>query len=53
MFPDFKLEYNLESGMKELFEKYAEHKFTQDDFEGEQFVRLKTLRKRLNLIKAN
>jgi len=52
MFPDFKLEYNLESGMKELFEKYNEHNFTQDDFEGEQFVRLKTLRKRLGLIKA-
>lgn len=52
LFPDFKLEYNLASGMQELFEKYREHQFSQDDFEGEQFVRLKTLRKKLDLIKT-
>jgi len=48
--PDFKLEYTLEKGMIELFEKYKEHNFTQEDFEGEQFVRLRTLKKRLSLL---
>ena len=48
--PDFKLEYTLEKGMIELFEKYKEHHFTQEDFEGEQFVRLRTLKKRLSLL---
>jgi nucleoside-diphosphate-sugar epimerase len=48
--PDFKLEYTLEKGMAELFEKYKEHHFTQEDFEGEQFVRLRTLKKRLSLL---
>ena len=48
--PDFKLEYTLEKGMIELFEKYKVHHFTQEDFEGEQFVRLRTLKKRLSLL---
>jgi nucleoside-diphosphate-sugar epimerase len=48
--PDFKLEYNLYSGMEELFKKYKEHKFSLQDFEGDQFVRLRTLKNRLNLI---
>jgi nucleoside-diphosphate-sugar epimerase len=48
--PDFKLEFTLEKGMIELFEKYKEHNFTQEDFEGEQFVRLRTLKKRLSLL---
>ncbi len=51
LLPDFKLEYTLESGMQELHKKYLEHKFTEADFNGEQFVRLRTLKNRLNLIK--
>ena len=46
--PDFKLEYTLEKGMQELFDKYVEHNFSIEDFEGEQFIRLKTLRHRLD-----
>ena len=49
--PDFKLEYTLESGMEELHKKYIEHKFSVDDFTGDQFVRLRTLKKRMSLIK--
>lgn len=47
--PDFKLEYTLEKGMKELYDKYIEHKFCKDDFDGDQFIRLKTLKNKLHL----
>jgi nucleoside-diphosphate-sugar epimerase len=50
LLPDFKLAYNLQSGMEELFEKYKKHHFSATDFESEQFVRLRTLKKRLHLI---
>ena len=46
--PDFKLEYNLESGMRELHDKFRQHDFSKADFNGDQFVRLRTLKKRLN-----
>lgn len=46
--PNFELEYTLEKGMKELFDKYIEHNFSKKDFDGEQFVRLRTLRHRLD-----
>lgn len=52
LLPDFKLEYTLEKGMEELYAKYKEHNFSLADFEGEQFVRLRTLKKRLSLIEA-
>ena len=45
--PDFHLEYDLVRGMEELHAKYVEHGFDSDDFEGEQFVRLRTLSKRI------
>lgn len=46
--PDFKLEYTLESGMQELFDKYKEHNFSKKDFDGDQFVRIRTLKHRLD-----
>lgn len=45
--PDFKLEYNLESGMKELYEKFEKMHFNVSDFEGDRFTRLKLLKKYL------
>lgn len=48
LLPDFKLEYNLKSGMAELFDKYTEHQFSESDFDGDQFVRLRTLKHRLD-----
>ena len=48
--PDFELEYTLRSGTEELFEKYREHDFSAADFEGDQFVRLRTLAKRMDLL---
>lgn len=50
LLPDFKLEYTLAEGMQELFDKYKEHNFGKSDFEGDQFVRLRALRKKIELI---
>lgn len=51
LLPDFKLEYNLKSGMEELYKKYLEHKFSLKDFEGERFVRLRTLKNKIEKLK--
>lgn len=48
LLPDFKLQYNLASGMEELHRKMVEHSFGKSDFEGEQFVRLRTLKHRFD-----
>lgn len=50
LIPSFKLEYTLEKGMEELFAKYQEHNFSKEDFDGDQFVRLRVLKNRLDLI---
>ncbi|HEV8293639.1 MAG TPA: SDR family oxidoreductase [Tepidisphaeraceae bacterium] len=48
LLPDFKLQYNLISGMEELHRKMVEHGFTRKDFEGDQFVRLRSIKKTLH-----
>ncbi|HVH75220.1 MAG TPA: SDR family oxidoreductase [Stellaceae bacterium] len=48
LLPDFELEYDLRSGMEELYRSYRDHGFNARDFDGEQFVRLRTLRHRLD-----
>ena len=48
--PDFKLIYNLSSGMEELLRKMVEHGFGKEQFESDQFVRLKTLRHQMDLL---
>ena len=48
LLPDFKLAYTLESGMEELHKAMVDHGFSKDDFEGKQFVRLRTLEDRLD-----
>lgn len=50
LLPDFRLEYNLERGMEELHRKMVEHGFSKTDFEGDRFVRLRTLKKRFDLL---
>lgn len=52
MLPDFRLEYTLERGMEELHAKLVEHGFDAADFESDQFVRFRTLQKRLDRIGA-
>ena len=46
--PDFKLSYSLESGMVELHKKMVDHKFSLDDFTGDRYVRLRTLKDRMD-----
>jgi nucleoside-diphosphate-sugar epimerase len=50
LLPDFKLQDNLVTGMGELHRKMVEHGFGKKDFEGDQFVRLRTLKNRFNLL---
>jgi nucleoside-diphosphate-sugar epimerase len=52
LLPEFKLEYTLSSGMEELYKKFRQHSFNQADFDGDQFVRLRTLKKRLSLVQT-
>ncbi|MBD3637575.1 MAG: SDR family oxidoreductase [Crocinitomicaceae bacterium] len=50
--PGFKLEYSVESGMVELFDKFKEHNFSKEDFDGDQFVRIRTLKHKLNKLEV-
>ncbi len=50
LLPDFKLQYRLESGMEELYRKMVEHRFGKVDFEGDRFVRMRTLKGRFHLL---
>jgi nucleoside-diphosphate-sugar epimerase len=50
LIPDFRLQYDLAAGMAELYRKMVEHRFGKPDFEGERFVRLRTLRQRFHLL---
>lgn len=49
--PGFKLDYTLASGMEELNQKYITKGFSQEDFDGDRYVRLRTLKHTLNKIK--
>ena len=48
LLPDFRIEYPLERGTDELHQKMQEHGFGAADFEGDRFVRLRMLRKRMD-----
>lgn len=45
--PDFRLSYNLRTGLEELHTRMVKYGFDQDDLEGDRFVRLRTLGQRL------
>ncbi len=47
LLPNFKLSYNLDSGMEELHKKFIKNKFSLADFEGSKYIRLKALKERL------
>ncbi|MCK6549013.1 SDR family oxidoreductase [Myxococcota bacterium] len=51
LIPDYKLSYNVASGMEELYKKYVDHGFSKKDWDGPQFVRLRTLKGRLDMLK--
>lgn len=46
--PDFRLEYTLASGMEELVAQFYDHRFSAADFDGDRYVRLRTLQHRLD-----
>lgn len=46
--PDFRLQYTLESGMDELHRQLVDRGFNAADFRGDRFVRLRTLKHRLD-----
>jgi nucleoside-diphosphate-sugar epimerase len=48
LLPDFKLQYSLRSGMEELHGRMVEHGFCKQDFEGDQFVRLRAIKKQFH-----
>jgi nucleoside-diphosphate-sugar epimerase len=50
LLPEFRLEYTLAAGMEELLLRYRAHGFSVRDFDGDQFVRLRTLRHRLDRV---
>jgi len=50
LLPDFTLQYDLAAGMEVLHCKMLEHGFGKEDFEGDRFVRLRTLKDRFHLL---
>ncbi|TWT97604.1 UDP-glucose 4-epimerase [Botrimarina colliarenosi] len=52
LLPDFQLEYNLERGMEELHRQMVDKGFNRADFEGDRYVRLRTLSGRLQKLAA-
>jgi nucleoside-diphosphate-sugar epimerase len=53
LLPHFKLQYDLSSGMGELYRKLIDHGFRERDWLGDQFVRLRTLKARLHKLRAS
>lgn len=50
LLPNFRLEYTLAAGMEQLLAEFRDHGFSAADFDGEKFVRLRTLRHRLDRV---
>jgi nucleoside-diphosphate-sugar epimerase len=48
LLPEFRLEYTLAAGMEGLLAQFYDHRFSAADFDGDRFVRLRTLRHRLD-----
>lgn len=46
--PNFKLQYDLSTGMDELYRRLIDHDFNKEDWNGDQFIRLRTLKRRMN-----
>lgn len=53
LFPDFRLAYDLDRGLEELLGAFRRTGFTQADFDGPRFVRLRTLKARLTPASAS
>jgi nucleoside-diphosphate-sugar epimerase len=53
LLPDFNLQYNLATGMEELHRKLVDHGFGKTDWLGDQFVRLRTLKGRMDRLRTS
>lgn len=51
--PGFQLGYTLASGMEELHREMVDRGFSAADFEGDRFVRMRRLAKRMELLQAS
>ena len=51
LLPDFRLEFDLTRGMRQLHERLVRTGFDRAAFESDRFVRLRTLKKRLNALR--
>lgn len=52
LLPEYRPQYTLETGMEELHRHMVDHGFGPSDFEGKQFVRLRTLQGRIDMLTA-
>lgn len=50
--PDFRLEYTLDKGIDELVQKFHEKQFSKEDFFGDRYIRLRTLKKQMERVYA-
>ena len=50
--PNSSCNTTLASGMEELHRKLIDHGFSKRDWDGDQFVRLRALKRRLDLLKV-
>ncbi len=48
---DFKLQYDLSTGMDELHRKLVDHGFSKKDWTSDQFIRLRALKGRLDRLR--
>jgi nucleoside-diphosphate-sugar epimerase len=48
--PDFKLTYDLWSGIEELYREFVTRGFSLEDFKGDQFFRLRAIKKTYHLV---
>lgn len=48
LLPEFRLAYTLRAGLEELHRQFRDKGFTAADFDGDRYVRLRTLRHRLD-----
>ena len=51
LLPDFRLQYDLSTGMEELHRKLIDHGFGKKEWVGDQFVRLRALKNRPDRLK--
>lgn len=51
LLPGFELAYDLAHGVEELYRKMVDYGFGKVQFESDQFVRLRTLRKRIDMLR--